>query len=136
MTAATRSREPAGLIAVALVAIGGMAGSAARYGLSQALDEGRLPWGTLAANVIGSLLLGLLLGVSVGRRSAPWWYALAGVGVLGAFTTMSTFQVQVVEMIDDGRGGDAVVYLVLTVALGVAAAAIGLRLLRRGRFER
>jgi CrcB protein len=133
VTGTTRSREPAGLIAVALVALGGIAGSFARYAISEALDDGRLPWGTLAANVLGSLLLGLLLGVLAGRRSAPWWYALAGVGLLGAFTTMSTFQVQVVDMIDHRRFASAAVYVLLSVGLGLAAAAVGLRASRRER---
>lgn len=93
-----------------LVALGGAAGAAARWATAQALPGRRA---TLLVNVAGSLLLGLLTGV------APAPYALLGVGFCGAFTTFSTYAVEVL----DGGGWR---YAALTTAGSLAACALGL----------
>ena len=121
-----RAFTPAALVAVVL---GGAIGVALRAALQLPLETAQndlvLPAVTLAVNVSGSFLLGLLVGWA-GERHALF-RAFAGTGILGGFTTYSAFAVQLVEL-----GGTApVVSLVLagvSVFGGVVAAALGLRL--------
>lgn len=112
-----------------LVAVGGLHGVLARYGLSRmTLHTEALVWTTVAINIVGSFLLGLLV--------AEHWFGrdtreAIGVGFLGGFTTFSTFSVQVVLEVDAGRPGKAVAYVALSVVGRVAAAAAGYILGRR-----
>ena len=107
---------------VALVAAFGAAGALARYGIASAVGERSFPIGTLAINVAGSFLLGLLIGSGA---SSTVRIAL-GVGFLGAFTTFSTFAVEA----DGLERSSAVLYVALSVGLGIAAAALGRTLAR------
>jgi fluoride exporter len=106
-----------------LVAVGGVLGVLARYGLSRlTLHHESLLWTTVGINVAGSFLLGLL--------AAGTWFSRdvregLGVGLLGGFTTFSTFSVQVVLEADAGRPGRAAVYIAASVLGGIAAAAAG-----------
>jgi len=107
---------------LALVTAAGAAGVAARYGLSSAFDESAFPWVTVAINVVGSFLLGALVvftGLSTELRAA------LGAGLLGGFTTFSTFSVQAVMDVDAGRPGRAFLYVAVSVVGGLAAAALG-----------
>jgi fluoride exporter len=99
-----------------LVALGGAAGSALRYVIAQRWD-GRFPRGTLAVNVLGSLLLGLLAALSVSGQLA----ALLGTGFCGGFTTYSAFAVQAHGL--GPRRGTA--YMVVTTVLAVSACGLG-----------
>ncbi len=105
---------------VVLVALGAAAGAALRYVVAEALDS-RLPWGTLAVNVVGSLLLGLLSG---GLATGASSYALVGIGFCGGLTTYSAFSVQTYDL--GPRAGSA--YAGLTVVLSLAACALGFAL--------
>ncbi len=79
------------LLGYLLVAAGGAAGAALRYLAGHVADRAEaLPWGTVAANLAGSLALGLLTGLGIEGRGA----ALAGLGFCGALTTYSSFVVQ------------------------------------------
>jgi CrcB protein len=100
-----------------LVAAGGVAGSLARYGLVDAYPHLLM---TLAVNVVGSFLLGVLVSR---REPGHWTRPLLGTGFLGGFTTMSALAVQTVT----SDVATAVAYLVASMALGIAAAAAGLR---------
>ncbi|MDR7280013.1 fluoride efflux transporter FluC [Catenuloplanes atrovinosus] len=106
-----------------LVLIGGAAGAVARLLLDTAAAARlgrRLPWGILAANVLGSLLLGLLHG------SAPGWViALAGSGFCGALTTWSTLAADTVRLAGEPPRARGVLNLALNLALGLSAAALG-----------
>jgi CrcB protein len=110
-------------VAWVLVGVGGAAGVLARYGIGR-LTAGTeaLIWSTVAINVVGSFVLGLL--VAAGWFSNDTREAL-GVGVLGGFTTFSTFSVQVVLEADGGRAGIALAYVGASVLGGIAAAACG-----------
>ena len=84
---------------VALVAAGGAIGAVARYTLQQWLPSDSLPWGTMTANLVGSLFLGILLGaVAAGATIGDEAVLLFGTGVLGAFTTMSAFAVDSIRL--------------------------------------
>ena len=127
---------------VAVIAAGGALGGLARWGLSEALAgaEGGFPWGTFVANVSGSLLLGVLM-VFVTEVWPPRRYTrpFLGVGVLGGFTTFSTYTSEITALLVDGRVPLALTYLAGTVVLALAAAWAGLVLartaagVRRGR---
>ncbi len=106
---------------ILIVGIGGLMGTIIRYliGLSFK-NAGTFPWATLLINVTGSFLLGLL----VARVSHPQ-YLLWCIGFLGAFTTFSTFSVETMQMLSEGRYLPGMLYVLLSVLLGVGAAALG-----------
>jgi CrcB protein len=120
-----------------LVALGGALGSMARYGVG--LGAARLfpastwPWGTLAVNVVGGLVMGLLVGW-MGLRAGAGQETVrvfAAVGLLGGFTTFSAFSLETVLMIERREYGLAGAYVLLSVVLAVAALMAGLMLARR-----
>jgi CrcB protein len=104
------------------VGVAGMGGVLARYALSTPFHGTTLPWVTVAINVAGSFLLGML--VTAGGLSGELRTAL-GVGFLGGFTTFSTFSVQVVLDVDAGEPGRALLYVAASLVLGIAAATAG-----------
>ncbi|GHG40181.1 chromosome condensation protein CrcB [Deinococcus indicus] len=111
------------------VMAGGALGAAARYGaglaLGPLLNRGGLPVTVLLINVLGSFLLGLTLTL-VGRGVWPDAARLAfGTGVLGAFTTFSTFSVDLDALLGRGQGAAALAYALLSVTLGLLAAVAG-----------
>ena len=112
---------------VALIGVFGAAGALTRLGISNAIDARTFPWATLLINVTGSFALGVLLTWGATRLSHDVGSALA-IGFLGAYTTYSTFAVDVTILGDDGRVTAAGVYLAATIVLGVAAASAGVAL--------
>jgi CrcB protein len=111
------------------IALGGMLGASARYGIARWLPThaGRFPWATLWTNVSGSFLLGLLL-VVVLERFPPTRLVrpFLATGVLGAFTTMSTFQVETALLIKDGHALTGAAYALGSVVAGLALAYAGM----------
>jgi fluoride exporter len=121
--------HPKVLVAIGL---GGALGALARYelGLAWPVRGGQFPASTFVINTSGALLLGMLLTVAVERdrtHFAAWRYLrlFACVGVLGAWTTMSTVAVESDTLIKRGSAPVALAYLAATMAAGVAAAAAG-----------
>jgi fluoride exporter len=104
------------------VGLAGVGGVLARYAISTPFHGTTLPWVTVAINVVGSFLLGML--VTAHSFSEETRTAL-GVGFLGGFTTFSTFSVQAVLDVEAGEPGRAAAYVVASVVLGLAAAAGG-----------
>ena len=107
-----------------VVAAGGALGALLRLGVDTAAPGSVFPWPTLGINVVGALLLGLLPALALVRRSPRWSLAL-GPGVLGGFTTVSAWAGQVRGLADAGHTGLAGLYLVVTLAAGLLAAALG-----------
>ena len=102
---------------VALVAAGGAIGAVARYALQQWLPSDSLPWGTMTANLVGSLLLGILLGaVAAGVTVSDEAVLLFGTGVLGAFTTMSAFAVDSIRLAENNPSSTLI--MITTTILG------------------
>ncbi|WP_309572848.1 fluoride efflux transporter CrcB [Deinococcus sp.] len=113
----------------AWVMLGGAVGAAARYGVQLALAplavRAGFPVAVLLINVVGSFLLGVTVALA-GRGAVPEAARLAvGTGVLGAFTTFSTFSVELDGLLGAGRSGAAGLYALLSVVLGVLAAILG-----------
>jgi len=108
------------------IAAGGALGALARYGLSglvHAWAGSRLPWGTLAVNLIGCFALGLLMELSRQTGWVPAEFRLvAGVGFLGAFTTFSTFGVETLLALEGGDWLGAAWNVALNVAGGLLLA--------------
>lgn len=104
---------------VLLVALGAAAGAVLRYVAGHLLDD-RLPWGTILVNVLGSFLLGLFSGLTLGDSAG----ALLGVGLAGALTTYSAFAVQTHDA--GVRRGTATVLLTVPFALAACAAGFAL----------
>lgn len=114
---------------VLLVVLGGAIGAPARYVsdvVVQRLHAVPYPWGTWTVNVAGSFVLGV-----VAAAGPAWVTTLVGTGFCGALTTFSTFQVQLVELGDDGHVPLAAAYLAVSVACGLLAAAAGAGVARR-----
>ena len=115
-----------------LVFAGGGLGAMARYFVTTTLAGklGTFPLGTLTANVLGSFLMGLVVGVVAGRASMESFRLLAAAGFLGGFTTFSTFSAETLALIQSGQIISAAANVLLSVAVGLAACAAGLTLTR------
>jgi CrcB protein len=114
---------------LALIGAGGFIGALGRYelGLAWKTPAGHLPWATLVINTSGAFLLGLILPVLLERaRPANHLRAFLCIGVLGAWTTMSTFAVESDVLVKDGHPGVAATYVVATVIPGLAVAWAGM----------
>lgn len=108
-----------------LVAAGGAVGALARWGLALATARwavGGLPVGTWAANLVGCFLIGLALPLIADDRTR----LVVVVGFLGAFTTFSTYSADTLALWEQGRTALAIANAVGSVALGLAAVALGL----------
>lgn len=112
------------------VLVGGAIGSVLRYGISLALPAAhRLPLATLAVNLLGAFALGWVLTRWAGESPrARRIRALFGTGLLGAFTTYSTFALETTQLLADGLVSTALGYALGTVVLGTMAAWAGVRL--------
>lgn len=127
-------------MAKGLGALGGLLGTLARYGLQGWLQQGRaaapvFPVGTLAVNIVGSLVLGFLMRYATGSTVlSPEMRGALTVGFCGAFTTMSSFSYETMTLVGDGQYWRAALYLGGTIigclAAVVAGTAAANRLLR------
>ncbi|MFJ3145119.1 fluoride efflux transporter CrcB [Streptomyces halstedii] len=111
-----------------VIAAGGALGALARFGAARLWPTaiGTFPWTTLCVNAVGCLVIGVFLVVVTEFRSAhrllrPFF----GTGVLGGFTTFSTYTVDIERLIHGGRAATALVYLAATLVAALAAVSIG-----------
>ncbi len=118
-----------------LVAVGGAAGSVARYAFSIGATRwlgAAFPFGTLGVNALGSFLAGLLYVLITQRTSTQEeWRSLMLIGVLGGFTTFSAFSLETIRLLESGRASSAMVNIAMNLGLGLSACIIGLWLGRR-----
>jgi CrcB protein len=120
-------------MAYLLAALGGALGALARWGIGTALPSspGGWPWATLLVNLTGCLLIGALLAVLLARIPRHTWLRpLLAVGVLGGYTTFSTFAVEVVRLGEAGAWPTAAAYGVASVLGGAGCVLLGLSVMR------
>ncbi|MGN5631706.1 fluoride efflux transporter CrcB [Streptomyces sp. AC154] len=129
----TRTLNPQAPV-VAVVALGGAVGACARYGASLLWPTGAdgFPWTTLVVNVIGCAVIGVFMVVisevwAAHRLVRPFF----GTGVLGGFTTFSTYAVDIQRLVDGGRARSGLAYLGLTLLAALAAVWSAVWLTRR-----
>jgi len=127
---------------VPAIAAGGALGALGRYGLAQALPHraDEFAWATLWANLLGAFLLGLLMALVLSIWSQTRYLRpFLGVGVLGGFTTFSTAELDTRGLVASGHPAEALAYVGVSVALGlalvVAGLAVGSAMVRRLRPE-
>jgi CrcB protein len=111
-----------------MVLVGGGVGALARYILGAEIAlrvGGRFPLGTMILNVTGSFLIGLLMTLFTERFTHPYWRLLLVVGVLGGYTTFSTFEYETFRAVQDGTRWIAFLNVVGSVVLGYIAVWIG-----------
>ncbi|CEE01771.1 MULTISPECIES: fluoride efflux transporter FluC [Bacillaceae] len=108
---------------VLLIAIGGFFGAISRYYISEKWNRkfGFLPYGTLFVNLFGSFLLGLIIGFDTNQ----YIYSLLGIGFLGAFTTFSTFIVELIGLQEANKTKGMIVYLIISIIFGFVFALVG-----------
>lgn len=114
------------------VAAGGALGALGRYAVISVAGAHfgtDFPYGTLIVNVVGSALMGALVATAAGGPPDVW-LAFAGAGVLGGFTTFSTFALDTVYLVGRNARLGAVIYVVVSVALSLGAFAAGFGLTR------
>lgn len=128
--AARRRSSRAQFDVLAVIALGGMLGASVRYGLTRWLPAGQdeLPWATFWTNLSGSFLLGLIL-VLLLERFPPTRLLrpFVATGILGAFTTMSTYVVEVALLIKDGQAATGLLYGLGSLVGGLILAYAGIR---------
>lgn len=116
------------------VGVGGFIGANARFGLGRYVTArvgDAFPWGTMTINLIGSLLIGIIMTMLTERFVAdPAVRLVLVVGVLGGFTTFSSYTWEAMSLFDQGKWAQAFAYGVGSNALGLAACGIGMLLAR------
>ena len=118
----------------AIVFIGGGIGAALRHGVNIAaarLFGTSFPYGTLTVNVVGSLVMGLLTAYFAFKVDiSQHWRLFLTTGILGGFTTFSTFSLDALNLWEAGRTLTAITYVAVSLALSLAGIATGLWLIR------
>jgi fluoride exporter len=112
------------VITALLVLLGGGVGAIARFlvdALVQARRLGEFPLGTLAVNIGGSFVVGLLVGLSISHRTM----VILGTGTLGSYTTFSTWMLETHRPAEDGEAKLAWLNVAVSLAAGLGAAALG-----------
>lgn len=120
--------------AALLVFLGGGLGSLARFGMGRLVgtpSTGGFPWATFAVNVIGSFALGVLVGYAAQRATSDWPRTFLGIGVLGGFTTYSTFNQESLALLEARGPLVAGGYVLATVTVCLAAGWCGGVIVRR-----
>ena len=115
--------------AVFAICLGACVGALARWPLGLWLNHPHtlLPWGTLAANLIGGYLVGLILAWAHHADLAPVWRLMLVTGFLGALTTFSSFSAEVVEMMLADRWGQALTTIALHLLGSLTMTFVGIR---------
>ena len=116
------------------VMVGGAIGAGARHLVGQVmlarLGPG-FPWWTLSINIVGSLLMGLLIGWLALRGGSDAARLFLGVGILGGFTTFSSFSMEFWLLFERGQVAQAAAYVLGSVVVGIAACGLGLFVMRQ-----
>jgi CrcB protein len=115
---------------LAVISLGGMLGSSARYGIARLIPtaEGGFPWATFWTNLSGSFLLGLFLIVILERLPhSRYLRPFVATGIIGAYTTMSTYLVETALLVKDGHASTGLLYGIGSLVAGLVLAYAGIR---------
>lgn len=114
-----------------LVGLGGMIGSMLRYLFAVLIKPQSFPYATLSVNVIGSLLIGVIIGFVLKNESLNLnWKLFLATGICGGFTTFSAFSLECIQMLEQQRYAATLGYIALSIVLGLAATFAGIQLTR------
>ena len=122
-----------------LIAVGGASGALCRHWLSNLVNalaqgkfaSGAFPYGTLTVNLLGSFFIGIMYVLITERMTLhPDWRSVLMVGFLGAFTTFSTFSLETITLLENGRVLDALTYVAGSLLLCIFAAWLAMSLTR------
>ncbi len=124
------------MLAIILVGCGGFIGAVFRYLLSgwihQLTGNSWFPYGTLAVNITGCIIIGLLAGLAESRGGfSPELRTFLLLGLLGGFTTFSTLSIETISLFQDGRFASAFINVGLHVSLGLTATWISYTLIQK-----
>jgi fluoride exporter len=113
-----------------LVGLGGAAGSMLRYAVSLLMVNRAFPLATLLINIAGSFLIGLILALAVKNENfAGNWKLFLATGICGGFTTFSAFSAENFQLLQSGKTGMSLVYIVASIVAGIFAAWLGYKLI-------
>lgn len=119
------------LFAIVAISVGAALGALARWGLTLWLGFGAMPWGTLAANLIGGYLIGLVVAsLALVPDISPIWRLALVTGFLGGLTTFSSFSMEVVTMLMEGQLGTALLTACAHLCGSLALTWLGVRTVR------
>lgn len=119
------------LFAIVAISVGAALGALARWGLTLWLGVGAMPWGTLAANLIGGYLVGLAVAsLALLPEVSPVWRLALITGFLGGLTTFSSFSMEVVTMLMEGQLGTALLTSCAHLCGSLALTWLGVRTVR------
>ena len=116
------------MLRVLYIAVGGAIGAVLRYwfsGVTQRIFNGGFPWGTLSVNLIGSLIIGFLWGMFESVVVSQNMRIMIFIGLLGSFTTFSTFSLESFHLIRDGEYNLFLMNTVASFLLGIALVFVG-----------
>lgn len=115
------------------VALGGAIGASARYlagvAILRSFGLHEFPLGVIIVNIVGSFLMGVLV-VTLGQKGLTHWNAFLATGVLGGFTTFSSFSLEAWRLMVEGRHDLAAIYIGLSVAVSILGLVVGVHLMR------
>jgi CrcB protein len=114
---------------ILLIGLGGGIGSITRYVASLVIKSKTFPFATLTVNVIGSFIIGLVFAISIKQEGMEDnWKLFLITGVCGGFTTFSAFSLENVQLLQSGKTGIALAYIIVSMVLGIAATFLGYQL--------
>jgi CrcB protein len=113
-----------------LVGLGGSIGSIARYAVSLLIRSKSFPYATLSVNVIGSFIIGVVFAMSIKEAGlSNNWRLFLATGICGGFTTFSAFSLENMELLQNGKIGMALSYIIFSILLGIIATFLGYQLI-------
>jgi len=118
-------------VIIAGLLIAGALGAGLRAGVDTVIQRrmrSDFPLGILVVNLSGSLVLGVLVGSATHGGLSSYWLTVAGTGLVGAYTTFSTFTFDAASLMENGEWGASAMNILLSLGAGLAAAAAGLAL--------
>jgi len=115
-----------------LVGLGGGIGSICRYAASLVIHSRHFPYATLAVNILGSFIIGLVFALSMQENSlSANWKLFLVTGICGGFTTFSAFSLENMGLLQSGKTGLAFLYIALSIILGIVATFAGYQLIMK-----